>query len=678
MAFVQKRARYAEDISTVLKHIDIIIESRDKILDDWLNHDDVVAVLALYSIEVERFKDDYAGEIFDYFVDVINQEKEVGDCPTIGKLLRFFSEKNISSSDLYVLCIHFREASIKQLILSNILDVALYSEITDVYNKNFEGILKLYSENLLNMKHEIEKTKLIFDQYSLALDQSALVSKTDPEGKITYVNSNFIDISGYQEDELIGHTHYIVRHPDMKDDFFKNLWEVISNKRTFRANIKNLNKDGNDYYVDTTILPILDIDNNITEFLSVRYDVTDLVHSRNQALQAEESKDMFLSNMSHEIRTPLNAILGFVDILRKKISDKEHKSYLDTINSSGKALLVIISDILDFAKLRTGKLSINRESFNPFKEFDIVVKLFTKNAEAKSIDYSFDILSKMPESAYGDYIRVNQIVSNFLSNAIKFTPENGAVKVTLEIENQTMKLAVKDSGEGMNDEQQSRIFAAFEQAEKTTTQKHGGTGLGLAISLKLAECMGGDILLKSAIGKGSTFTLSIPLEYDEAELVSIDKLDTSEGQSEEEKEAISLDGHILVAEDNKTNQLLIRLLLEELGLTLDIAENGKLAYEMYIENRITDTKAYDLILMDNQMPELTGIESTGKIRTLEEENLFEAIPIVALTANALKGDRERFLASGMDDYLQKPIDAEALERVLIKYILNKKANLVVD
>lgn len=664
MALIRKTAKYAENVTFLEKHIKDIEDNSDKIVQQWLNHDDIVSLFLRLKIDRDDFKENYAYKILDHYISVVKKEEEIGSCPIITSFLRFYSNKEIDSSDLYTIYIHLRESTINNFFNLNIMNSELYSNLSYVFDKNLEGILSQLGNTIFQIEQEVQEYKQVFNQYNVALDQSALVSKTDTKGIITYVNPNFVKVSGYSEDELLGNSHNIIRHPDMTKDFFENLWDTIKRGDTFRGNIKNRKKDGSEYYVDTTILPLYDIDKNIKEFLSVRYEVTDLIRARDIAIEAEKSKDIFLANMSHEIRTPLNAILGFIDILRKKISDKEQKQYLETINSSSQSLLTIISDILDFAKLRNGKFDINLQEFNLLKELRIIVNLFSKNASKKDIDYIFSIDSKLPKNIYADSVRINQILSNILSNAIKFTPESGTVKISVLVKDGRLRVSVSDTGDGMDEEQQSRIFHAFEQAEKTTTKKHGGTGLGLAISLKLANYMGGDITLKSSPGQGSIFTLDIPVEYDKNSLVDVLVNDEYISSDTTVENVHKFNGHILVVEDNKANQMLIRILLEEFGLSLDIANDGKEAYEMYESNQISNDRSYDLILMDNQMPVMNGIDSAYKIREIAKENNFDKIPIVALTANALKGDREYFLNNGLDDYIKKPIDIKDLERVL--------------
>lgn len=665
MALIKKENNLALDVPTLEKEIHNVELASKSIINAWVETPDVTKILNEHQIDIDLFKSDYAIEILNYYISVVKKIKQIGDCPVISKLLRFFSDKDITSSELFTICTHFRKAIVEYFFQINLMNEKLYSEVAYIFDKNLAGVLTLYSETIFRMQQEIEEHRQIFDQYNLAFNQSALISKTDLDGIITYVNDNFVKISGFSENELLGHNHNIVRHPDTPNIIFENLWKTIKQGNTFRGIIKNRTKLGENYYVDTTILPLLDMNNNIKEFLAVRYDVTELVHARDNAINAERTKDIFLANMSHEIRTPLNAILGFVEILRKQKQSTENQKYLDTIHSSGQSLLTIISDILDFAKLRSGKLEIDKHPFNLQKELQITIDLFKQNAHDKGIKYEVNIDSHLPNEVNADSVRINQILANFLSNAIKFTSEGKSVTTTIRVEKNLLILSVQDGGIGMTEDQQSRIFTAFEQAEKTTTRTHGGTGLGLAISLKLAHNMNGDILLESRENEGSTFTLKIPIEYDKQSLTQANfEQDNSLSSEANNEEEITFEGHILIAEDNKANQMLISLFLEDFGLSFEIANNGKEAYKMYEK----DPSAYNLILMDNQMPIMNGVDSTKKIREIEKDNGYKRVPIVALTANALKGDREYFLENDLDEYVKKPIDIAELQRVLALFL----------
>ena len=369
-----------------------------------------------------------------------------------------------------------------------------------------------------------------------------------------------------------------------------------------------------------------------------------------QLHEASKAKSEFLANMSHEIRTPLNAILGFIDLLREKEHDKNKLNYLQTIHSSSQTLLGIINDILDFSKIESGNLAIDKVDFNVDSEFRSLLKLFQARAKEKNIKLTLHMHPHIPAALHSDPLRIKQIIANLLSNAIKFTPQNGSVDLYIGYKNQYLQVAVKDSGIGIPKDKQNSIFDAFKQAENSTTRKFGGTGLGLSISAKLVSMLGGELKVKSVVGRGSIFYFDI---Y--AETGTYQHAHTRSSTSTQLK-----DKKILLVEDNKANQMFMSIVLKKLQISFDIANDGFEAITAFNKNR------YDLILMDENMPNLNGIEATKRILQIEREQLKPHTPIVALTANALKGDRERFLAAGMDDYLTKPVDQTTLAETIEK------------
>jgi len=374
--------------------------------------------------------------------------------------------------------------------------------------------------------------------------------------------------------------------------------------------------------------------------------------------QASKAKSEFLANMSHEIRTPLNAILGFIDLLKEKESDGEKLKYINTIQSSSTTLLGIINDILDFSKIESGNLNVEKVDFNTHQELGTLADLFRAKASEKSVSLTFNIDKEIPKALKSDPLRLKQIIANMLSNAIKFTPRNGRIELLIKYtENQHLLVSVKDNGIGIAEDKQADIFKAFSQAESSTTRKYGGTGLGLAISAKLVSMLGGQLKLESQLEHGSRFYFEIPVEvgvYKEPKKVKANEYDAIKGKK------------ILLVEDNKANQMFMSLILKKFGLIFDMANDGIEAVTAYKKD------FYDLVLMDENMPNLNGIEATKQILDFEKEQNMHHTPIVALTANALKGDRERFLEAGMDEYLTKPLDKEKLAIVLNNFLISNK------
>ena len=386
--------------------------------------------------------------------------------------------------------------------------------------------------------------------------------------------------------------------------------------------------------------------------LEKKYEELEL--ARNEAVKANEAKSMFLASMSHEIRTPLNAITGFLDIISDEFSDKKLLSYINIINLNSESLLGIINDILDFNKIESGKLDIVKEYFDIHEAVKNIVDLFWAKAEEKGVSLNLNIDENIPKICKTDPLRLKQILSNLLSNAIKFTESNGVVELQMKMswDAKEMYFSVKDSGIGISQEYQKSIFDPFTQADDTTTKKYGGTGLGLSISYKLAALLGSKLRVRSEMGSGSEFYFTMSIECLSAQ-------ETESFILKEKTEEVALSSkHILLVEDNRSNQLFMDILLDTLGFTCEIASNGQEAVEMF------KTESYDIVLMDENMPIMNGVEATRLILSYEAEKKLPHTPIIALTANALKGDRERFLAAGMDEYLEKPLDKNKLVKVL--------------
>jgi len=371
-----------------------------------------------------------------------------------------------------------------------------------------------------------------------------------------------------------------------------------------------------------------------------------LAVSKQTAEEATAQKSRFLANMSHEIRTPLNAISGFIKLLEEEESDPRKQKYLKTIKGASESLLQIINDILDISKIESGKLTIEPYNFNPYEDLIMIAELFQAKAAEKKIVFQIRYNNDMPTILYGDALRIKQIFSNLLSNAIKFTPEGKKVKCVIWYKNGYLNIKVKDYGIGISKEKQKHIFEPFMQADGSTERTYGGSGLGLAISLELTKMLGGSLTLKSIEGVGSTFTLALPLEE------GMESEEASLSPSGPEQ------GHVLIVEDYEANRMFLGIILENAGLTYETASDGKEAVEKFLSG------TYDLILMDENMPKMSGIEALKEIRKIEADTQREHTPVISLTANALQGDRERFIEAGFDDYLSKPVDPDDLMEIM--------------
>ncbi|WP_052746054.1 response regulator [Sulfurovum lithotrophicum] len=379
-----------------------------------------------------------------------------------------------------------------------------------------------------------------------------------------------------------------------------------------------------------------------------------LAAAKKEAEYVSYQKSQFLANMSHEIRTPLNAITGFISLLHENETDAEKLKYLQVIKSSSDSLLQIISDILDISKIDNGNLEIDNINFNPYEELITVMELFQKKASQKNIAFEIEFADDIPKFLFSDIHRIKQILSNLLSNAVKFTPKGLSIKCSVYYEKECLTIRVQDTGIGIPANKQKLIFEPFLQAEHSTSREYGGTGLGLSISARLAELLGGTLTLKSQETMGSTFTLAIDMPVSE---------DIHQECTQSIELTEPLKGHILIVEDIEANQMFLGIILNNAGLTYDTAINGIEAIEKF------KTTKYDLILMDENMPKMGGTAATKVILTMEKEGSLKHTPIISLTANALKGDKERFLKAGMDEYLSKPVDPSSLTSTLRKYLI---------
>ncbi|WP_455755631.1 ATP-binding protein [Sulfurimonas sp.] len=626
---------------------DIFVDSKQEILTNWLSYESPKEILKLHNIDSELFITKYAGGVFDYFMGVIAGKVEIGNCPVMQSLLSYLKDREISAEELFQICNHFKKSMVVFTYDSDIDSREIYEEISYIFDENFRGILK--------------------------------------------------------------------------------------------------------YYTDTIFQKLID--------------------ARQDALKAGQAKEYFLSNMSHEIRTPLNAILGFVNLLIDEDVSKKQRNYLDIIQNSGENLLSLMNDILDFSKLRSGEFTVEPKIFSLHDEISHTMELFVASAASKDITITSFIDPVIPKELFADALRIKQILSNFLSNAIKFTDKGGIISIEASCDNKVLKVSVTDNGIGIEQKDIKNIFTAFAQAQFSVLSSHAGTGLGLSICHQLADLMGGSVNAESEVGKGSTFWMHIPvdvftdqckifddlsdmqrlkiglytqhekipfqyeslLKYANAFGMNMNISNTIENSdnydicvfihedvnyklrnsiSNTEKKYIALMskdydeydtsnnivsmcfplycakiydaleellsenknitfkrevasqfiGHILIAEDNEANQELIKILLAKYGLTFDLAQNGLEALELYKNN------SYDLILMDEQMPIMDGNESVKEIIKYENDNKLRHTPISALTANVIKGARERGLLNGFDSFLGKPIIIKDLERVFATYL----------
>lgn len=391
-----------------------------------------------------------------------------------------------------------------------------------------------------------------------------------------------------------------------------------------------------------------------------------LAIARDKAEEANNTKNEFLGVMSHELRTPINGVLGLLELLMKdKNLNSEQVNHVTVAHASADSLLSIVSNILDFSNIEAGKLEIKKLELNLRQLVNEVVSMISTTAEKKGLSLTTEFDQNIPENLLGDPVRIRQILSNLLLNAIKFT-ETGGVCVRVDLIGKTgetaeVRIAVIDTGIGITTEQQKELFSSFYQGDSSSTRKHGGTGLGLAINQELIYAMGGNIAVESEVHKGSTFCFTLPFK------VSTDHLKIKQPKTPSSDELPPLTGTLLLVEDNPVNKMVATKMLRSLGLQVKHAVNGVEAVEVFKQ------AIFDAVLMDIQMPEMDGYDATKYIRAWEKKKTHTHTPIIALTANVLTEDRARCFEVGMDDFLAKPIKISDLHSMLEDWLESKEA-----
>jgi signal transduction histidine kinase/CheY-like chemotaxis protein len=392
----------------------------------------------------------------------------------------------------------------------------------------------------------------------------------------------------------------------------------------------------------------------------------DLATARLVAENASRSKSDFLAAMSHELRTPMNGVVGMCDLLAYTALTQEQRDYVDTLRESGRSLLRVINDILDLSRIEAGKLELQMQDFDIRHTISGVLSMFKPETERNNVSLSAVIADDVPVVAHGDGGRIRQMLVNLTGNAVKFTPARGRVKMLLSVEivagAEHLCFVVEDTGIGIPEAALGQLFQPFKQASASVQHKFGGSGLGLSITRNLAERMGGAVGVQSVAGEGATFWFRIPLIRSSAG--SLAEADVPGPSFPRQVRG----ARVLIVDDDRVNRKVARALLQKLGCDCDLAASGEEAVAAYF----SDT--YDAILMDCQMPGMDGFETTGIIRQLETHG--GHIPIVALTASAMAEDREKCLASGMDDFLAKPIDMALLDEVLQRWVTKKEQSIL--
>ncbi|MDR3580558.1 MAG: PAS domain S-box protein [Oryzomonas sp.] len=495
------------------------------------------------------------------------------------------------------------------------------------------------------------------------------VSVADLAGRYVEVNRTGAAMLGYSEAELIGMSITDLMPLESRETGLRNFEKLKEEGSAMRESLM-VRKDGSLAWVS---LQAVKLDSD--RFIGFFQDITErkqteqaLISAKEAADAANAAKSQFLANMSHELRTPLNGIIGMSGLLMDTDLTPEQLEYARIALKSSKELLDQIDELLDFARIEAGKLLFEKSDFNLRTVMKDTMQILSLQAEEKSLQLAWQVEPDVPLHLRGDPGRLAQIIRNIVGNGIKFTRQGGVTvhvnRVAEETQSVTLRFAVTDTGIGIPPEYQGSIFTPFVQVDDSSTNQYRGTGLGLAISSQLTELMGGSIDVASSEGSGSTFHVTLPFEKQGQKPVTV---------KEDETEAIIVNhdasapqrARILLAEDHATNRRVIRMILNKLGYETDAVANG------FDAVKALEKASYDLVLMDCQMPEMNGYDATAVIRDPKSGVLNHATPVIALTANAMAGEREKCIEVGMDDYLSKPVLVQDLETILKKWLGNK-------
>ncbi|MBW1775203.1 MAG: PAS domain S-box protein, partial [Deltaproteobacteria bacterium] len=500
---------------------------------------------------------------------------------------------------------------------------------------------------------EIELQKL-----SRAIEQSpTAVVVTDLKGTIEYVNPKFTDLTGYSAKEAIGKNPRVLKSGKHPREYYKNLWDTILSGKEWHGELCNRNKNGDLFWEYASISPVRNAEGEITHFVAVKEDITkrkqmrqELIEAKRAADEANMAKGDFLANMSHEIRTPMNAVIGMSHLALKTELTPKQRDYLNKIQSSANALLGIINDILDFSKIEAGKLDMESVDFNLDDVLENIANLVTVRAQKKeNIEVLFSTAANVPRFLKGDPLRLGQVLINLSNNAVKFT-DSGEIVISSQIVKEdkdrfTLQFSVSDTGVGLTQEQISRLFQAFTQADTSTTRKFGGTGLGLTISKRLVEMMAGEIWVESEHGKGSTFIFTAVF---------------GRGSEKEKKQLVpspDLRGiKVLVVDDNATSRNIFQEMLESFTFKTTLAASGEEGLEEL--EKAPGDDPFKLVIMDWQMPGMDGIEASERIK--EMPHLDTPPAIVMVTAYGREEIMQKVEQANLDGFLIKPVSPSVL------------------
>ena len=532
--------------------------------------------------------------------------------------------------------------------------------------------MEIFSSNIHNDKkellhiiiHDISDKKVAEQKLQLlnrAVDQNPItIVITNPQGKIEYVNPAFTAMTGYTFSEVKGKTLSVLKSGLQAKEFYENLWKTISSGNDWSGEYRNRKKNGEIYWQETVISPILNKKGDITHFVAVMEDISeekkmieDLLFAKAKAEESDRLKSAFLANMSHEIRTPMNGIIGFTNLLKEQsLRGEDRKKYINIIKKSSERMLSTINDLIEISKIESGTMEFDISEVNINELLEFINHLFRPEATKKGLEmYLHRPLPYEIARIETDYDKLNSILSNLVKNALKYT-SSGRIDIGYRMNLNQIEFFVKDTGIGIEKDRQKVIFDRFVQADVSLSRPYEGAGLGLSIAKGYIDMLGGKIWVQSELQKGSRFYFTIPVKNKHA--VRIEK---SDDISESEKKEVLKDLTILVAEDDVIGKLYLSELLKDECKKILFASDGVEALKVLEKSPETD-----IVLMDIKMPGLNGYQTAKKMKQSNKD-----VFIIAQTAYALSGDKEKALNSGCDAYISKPFSKEQLLQVIEKH-----------
>ncbi|MCM2265630.1 MAG: PAS domain S-box protein [Desulfuromonadales bacterium] len=523
-------------------------------------------------------------------------------------------------------------------------------------------------------EEKLQESELFFRQTLESVP--GMIFTTRPDGYCDYQSQQWADYTGVPVSEHLGDGWNQLLHPDDRPRAFAAWQAAVQERAPYDLEYRVRRRDGAFEWFKVRGRPIRNAAGEIVRWFGTALNINDLVIIKEQLQQAKESaeaatqaKSQFLANMSHELRTPMTGVLGMLDITLEGPLLAEQREFIEKARAAAHSLVRILNDILDLSKSEAGKLLLDEKPFLLRKFIDSTFDIILPVATSKGLDLNFTVDGGVPETLIGDQTRLNQVLTNLVGNAVKFT-EKGKVELRIAAGRgvpggkREFTFTVADTGIGIPDDKKDRLFHVFSQVDESHSRTYGGTGLGLVISKQIVELMGGAITFTSIEGKGSTFSFTIPLGEAEMEQGASSAAGQTAPGGDIPRAAEMTKPRLLIAEDEPTIRQVLGLMFQRSNYEIDFAENGQKAVELW------ETGKFDLILMDVQMPRMNGFEATGAIREKERARGGH-IPIVAMTANALKGYEESCLAAGMDAYISKPIDLKESLRMIEENLKQK-------